>query len=146
MPVVGRKLKSLIASKRDGAVWKRRWERIRPIATLTKPLRATPSVSALGSSNGLMRRTKRHLYSITSSARARSVGGTIVPSALAVFRLRTIRNRGGSDRTASLSLSGSMQFLGPQRAAVSARANVRVGFVFRRHPGQPLLRQQEMRR
>src|SRR6202049_5046784 len=104
------------------------------------------SVSALGSSNGLMRRTKRHFYSITSSAWARSVGGTVVPSALAVFRLRTIRNRGDSDRTASLSLSGSMQFLEPQRAAVSARANVRVGFVFRRHPGQPLLRQQEMRR
>ena len=35
------------------------------------------------------RRSKRHLYSITSSARESSVGGTSRPSALAVLRLIT---------------------------------------------------------
>jgi hypothetical protein len=37
-----------------------------------------------------MRRSKKHLYSITSSARASSVGGNSSPSAFAVFRLMTI--------------------------------------------------------
>jgi hypothetical protein len=37
--------------------------------------------------SGLMHRSKQHLYSITSSARASSVGGTSIPSALAVFIL-----------------------------------------------------------
>src|SRR6266849_1028178 len=37
--------------------------------------------------NGLMRRSKRHLYSITLSARPSSEGGTERPSALAVLRL-----------------------------------------------------------
>src|SRR5258708_28527375 len=37
--------------------------------------------------NGLMRRSKRHLYSITLSARRSSEGGTARPSALAVLRL-----------------------------------------------------------
>src|SRR4029453_15673220 len=36
---------------------------------------------------GLMRRSKRHLYSITLSARPSSEGGTARPSALAVLRL-----------------------------------------------------------
>ena len=39
-----------------------------------------------------MRRSKQHLYSITSSARASSVGGTSMPSALAVPRLITSSN------------------------------------------------------
>jgi hypothetical protein len=34
-----------------------------------------------------MRRSKQHLYSITSSARASTVGGTSRPSALAVLML-----------------------------------------------------------
>src|SRR6266566_4678660 len=38
-------------------------------------------------SNGLTHRSKRHLYSITSSARASSVGGISRPSAFAVLRL-----------------------------------------------------------
>src|SRR5205807_1703115 len=37
----------------------------------------------------LMRCNKRYSYSITSSARASSVGGTSIPSALAVFILMT---------------------------------------------------------
>src|SRR5437879_212675 len=37
--------------------------------------------------NGLMHRNKRHLYSITLSARPSSEGGTARPSALAVLRL-----------------------------------------------------------
>jgi hypothetical protein len=36
-----------------------------------------------------MHRSKQHRYSITSSARASRVGGTSMPSALAVFRLIT---------------------------------------------------------
>jgi hypothetical protein len=37
--------------------------------------------------NGLMRRSKRHLYSITLSARPSGEGGTVRPSALAALRL-----------------------------------------------------------
>src|SRR6267154_5449449 len=37
--------------------------------------------------NGLIRRSKRHLYSITLSARPSCEGGTARPSALAVLRL-----------------------------------------------------------
>jgi hypothetical protein len=37
----------------------------------------------------LMHRRKQCLYSITSSARAENVGGTLRPSTFAVFRLRT---------------------------------------------------------
>jgi hypothetical protein len=36
-----------------------------------------------------MRRSRNHSYSITSSARASSVGGTSMPSAFAVLRLIT---------------------------------------------------------
>src|SRR5476649_2414305 len=39
-----------------------------------------------------MHRSKQHLYSITSSARERNVGGTVRPSALAVLRLITSSN------------------------------------------------------
>ena len=35
----------------------------------------------------LMHRSKRHLYSITSSARPLNVSGTVMPSAVAVLRL-----------------------------------------------------------
>jgi hypothetical protein len=36
-----------------------------------------------------MHRSKQHLYSITSSARASSVGGILMPSTFAVLRLTT---------------------------------------------------------
>jgi hypothetical protein len=39
--------------------------------------------------NGLMHRSTQHRYSITSSARASSVDGISMPSALAVLRLMT---------------------------------------------------------
>src|SRR5262245_29472204 len=39
--------------------------------------------------NGLMHCNKQHCYSITSSARARSDGGTVRPSVLAVWALMT---------------------------------------------------------
>jgi hypothetical protein len=39
-----------------------------------------------------MHRSKRHLYSITSSARASNEGGTSRPSAFAVLRLMAISN------------------------------------------------------
>src|SRR6478672_2473026 len=42
-----------------------------------------------------MRRSKQHRYSITSSARAMSVGGTVRPSAFAVLRLITSSNLTG---------------------------------------------------
>src|SRR5258707_14107830 len=45
-----------------------------------------------GANNGLMHRSKEHRHSITSSARASSDGGTVRPSALAVFRLITSSN------------------------------------------------------
>jgi len=41
---------------------------------------------------GLMHRSKQHLYSITSSARTSNEGGTVRPSALAVFMLITSSN------------------------------------------------------
>jgi hypothetical protein len=43
----------------------------------------------LCANNGLMHRSKLHSYSITSSARVSSVGGTMMSSAFAVFRLIT---------------------------------------------------------
>src|ERR1700730_15808132 len=49
-------------------------------------------LAALCANNGLMHRSKERLYSITSSARARSVAGTSIPSALAVLRLITSSN------------------------------------------------------
>jgi len=42
--------------------------------------------------SGLMRRSKKERYSITSSARARSVGGIVRSRAFAVVRLRTRSN------------------------------------------------------
>jgi hypothetical protein len=42
--------------------------------------------------SGLMHRSKKCPYSITSSARASSEGGTVRPRALAVVRLMTIAN------------------------------------------------------
>ena len=43
----------------------------------------------LRATSGLMHRSKRHTYSITSSAVNRSFGGMSRPSALAVFKLIT---------------------------------------------------------
>src|SRR5215831_21427913 len=47
------------------------------------------SLCLLWAKSGLMQRSKHHLYSITSSARARTDGGTVMPSAFAVLRLMT---------------------------------------------------------
>ena len=41
----------------------------------------------LNANNGLMHRSKQYLYSITSSARPRSVGGIVTRRALADLRL-----------------------------------------------------------
>src|SRR3954470_23953941 len=43
----------------------------------------------LSATGDQLRRSKQHSYSITSSARASSVDGTVMPSALAVLRLIT---------------------------------------------------------
>jgi hypothetical protein len=45
-----------------------------------------------GANKRLMHRSKQQLYSITSSARVSSVGGTMMPSAFAVFKLMTSSN------------------------------------------------------
>src|SRR5664280_563072 len=42
------------------------------------------SEMTLSAISGLMHRSKQHIYSITSSARVRSAGGMVRPSALAV--------------------------------------------------------------
>ena len=56
--------------------------------------------------NGLMQRSKRHAwlhgYSMTSSARARSAGGTVRPSTRAVLRLITRSNFVGCSTGRSL--------------------------------------------
>src|SRR5207248_1187110 len=70
------------------------------IAALLRDVRSAPksgqrqaaSTCPFRAKNGLMRRNKLHLYSITSSARASNVGGTVRPSALAVLRLITSSN------------------------------------------------------
>jgi len=49
--------------------------------------RAMQSACPFRAMNGLMRRSKRHLYSIILSARPSSEGGTARPSALAALRL-----------------------------------------------------------
>ena len=46
----------------------------------------------LWANSGPMQRSKKERYSITSSARARSVGGIVRPRAFAVVRLRTRSN------------------------------------------------------
>jgi hypothetical protein len=49
-----------------------------------------PPACPKSASERLMHRSKLHLYSMTSSARASSVGGTVMPSAFAVLRLTII--------------------------------------------------------
>ena len=49
-------------------------------------------LSTAHATSGLMHRSKHSVYSITSSARASSIGGTSSPSALAVLRLITSSN------------------------------------------------------
>jgi hypothetical protein len=55
--------------------------------------------------SGLMHRSKMYLYSITSSARASNVGGTVRPSALAVLRLMTSWNLVGCSTGRSAGLA-----------------------------------------
>ena len=55
--------------------------------------------------NRTMHRSKQQLYSITSSARARSVGGTVRPSAFAVLRLMTSSNLVGCSTGRSAGLA-----------------------------------------
>src|SRR3954454_14062675 len=61
---------------------------------VTLELGHCPMKSALRicANNGLMHRSERQLYSITSSAWASSVGGTVRPSDLAVLMLITNSN------------------------------------------------------
>jgi hypothetical protein len=70
-----------------------------------------------------MHRSKRHHYSITSSAMARSVGGISIPSALAVVRLMTSSNLLGC-RT--LRSAGAAPLRNP--AGVDASLTVYVGY------------------
>ena len=62
-----------------------------PLWVKSRHLQCT-SRCPLSANSGLMQRSKRHRYSITSSARARSDGGIPRPSAFAVLRLITNSN------------------------------------------------------
>ena len=70
-----------------------------------------------------MHRSKRHHYSITSSAMARSVGGISIPSALAVVRLMTSSNLLGCRTGRS---AGAAPLRNP--AGVDASLTVYVGY------------------
>ena len=59
----------------------------------------------LWATSRLMRRSKLHLYSITSSAIARTPDGMVRPSAFAVFRLMTSSNLVGSKTGRSVGFS-----------------------------------------
>ena len=61
--------------------------------------------STLCATSGFGTAATQNLYSITSSARASSVGGTVRPSALAVLRLRTSSNLTGRSTGKSAGLS-----------------------------------------
>jgi len=63
-----------------------RRERVMAAATNATVVRPRTLISVIAS-NGLLHRSDQRRYSITSSARASSVGGTIRPSAFAVLRL-----------------------------------------------------------
>src|SRR5215813_6046285 len=54
--------------------------------------------------NGLMQRSKKDRYSMSSSARARIDVGTTIPKLLAVFRLITSSNLVGNSAGSSLGL------------------------------------------
>src|SRR5450759_4913553 len=62
-----------------------------PLCAQKRPSFAAQRMT-LCAKSGLMHRSKHHLYSITSSARASSDGGTVRPSTLAVLRLITSSN------------------------------------------------------
>src|SRR6266700_4835957 len=57
---------------------------------------STQSALRICANNGLMRRSTQQLYSITSSARVRRLGGISRPSAFAVLRLMTNSNLVGN--------------------------------------------------
>jgi hypothetical protein len=65
--------------------------------------RTTPC--PLCAKSGLMHRSKQHLYSITSSARVSSEGGTSRPSVFAVLRLITNSNLVGCSTGRSVGLA-----------------------------------------
>jgi len=58
--------------------------------------RQTGPVGPVRANNRLMHRNKQRSYSITSSARASSVGGTVIPIERAVFRFMDSLIRVGS--------------------------------------------------
>jgi hypothetical protein len=63
----------------------RGWSAYPPIPSVNEDIPVQqPSINC-----GLMHCNKYHAYSITSSARASSIGGTVRPSALADFRIRS---------------------------------------------------------
>ena len=63
------------------------WLRVR--FTLESCRGSHKSARPLWAKSGLVHRSKQHPYSITSSVSASSVGGAVMPSVLAVFRLMT---------------------------------------------------------
>ena len=67
--------------------------------------RAIWAFATISTMNGFMQCSKKQPYSITSSAVASSVGGTVRPNALAVFRLMTNSNLVGCTTGRSPGLS-----------------------------------------
>ena len=59
----------------------------RPLTLQELAVKADIPDRQVRANNKLMQRSNQHSYSNTSSARARSAGGTSIPSALAVLRL-----------------------------------------------------------
>ena len=64
-----------------------------------------PTFSTASATTGLMQRSKKHLHSTTPSVRARSDGGMVRPSALAVWRFMTRSNLDGCSIGKSAGLS-----------------------------------------
>ena len=75
------------------------------------------SANPLWAKTRLMRCSKLQRYSITLLARANSVGGTVMPRALAVLRLMARSNRVGSS-------TGNSAGLAPLRIRPASSANV----------------------
>ena len=75
---------------------------------------AVQNVMSASANSGPMQRSKKDRYSITSSARARSVGVTLRPSVLAVLRLMASSNLVGwtTGRSAGIDLGTNKQMVG----------------------------------
>src|SRR6266702_8729581 len=79
-------------------------------------LKSDIAPSPRSANSGLMHRSKQHLHSSTSSARASIVGGMVRPRALAVLRLMTSSNFVGCSTGRSAGLA-PLRILSTKNAA-----------------------------